>query len=210
VTSYFNSGGNFRGRKGSVYEGGFRVPGIVRWSGHVKPGGESDRVVGFEDWMPPLLELIGHKDAGSPAKVARVDGISFAPTLLGQAQPPRPFLYREFPTRGGAQFIRVDNWRLVRHLGNNDRPDPVQPGEENAEEQVINRKVPGAPDPNPRGGAEFELFDLSADPSEQKNVADAHPEVVAKLKRILVEQHTPSKLFPLRGIDPPRGARRGE
>ncbi|HVX63524.1 MAG TPA: arylsulfatase, partial [Pirellulales bacterium] len=103
---FFNSAGGFRGRKGSFYEGGFREPGIVRWNGKIAAGTVSDRVVGFEDWLPTLLELIGAKDAIP----AGTDGISFAPTLLGHKQEPRPFLYRESPGYGGQQSVRVGDW----------------------------------------------------------------------------------------------------
>ena len=107
---FFNSVGELRGLKGSLYEGGIRVPTIVRWSGHVLAGSVSDRVSGFEDWMPSLLELIGASDA-TPTDI---DGISLAPTLLGEKQQPRPFLYREFPSYGGQQSIRVGPWKAVR------------------------------------------------------------------------------------------------
>ena len=53
---FFNSAAGFRGRKGSLYEGGIHEPTIVRWKGHVAAGTTSDRVVGFEDWLPTLLE----------------------------------------------------------------------------------------------------------------------------------------------------------
>ncbi len=78
--AFFNSCGGLRDGKGSLYEGGIREPGIVRWTGQIKAGGASERVVGFEDWMPTLLEIAGLKDK-TPAGI---DGISFAPTLLGQ------------------------------------------------------------------------------------------------------------------------------
>jgi arylsulfatase A-like enzyme len=107
---FFDSVGDLRGLKGSLYEGGVRVPAIVRWTGHIEPGSTSDRVSGFEDWVPTLLELIGAPEA-TPAGI---DGISLAPTLLGQEQPPRPFLYREFPSGGGQQTIRVGDWKAVR------------------------------------------------------------------------------------------------
>ena len=57
--AFFNSNGGLRNGKGSLYEGGVRVPGIVRWKGHVAPGTTSERVTGFEDWMPTLMELTG-------------------------------------------------------------------------------------------------------------------------------------------------------
>ena len=85
---YFRSNGDLRGYKGGMYEGGLRVPLLVRWKGHVPADATSPRVTGFEDWLPTLLEVAGlpHSAAGD------VDGVSFAPTLLGRRQtgPPRP------------------------------------------------------------------------------------------------------------------------
>jgi len=108
--NFFHSVGELRGLKGSLYEGGVRVPTIVRWPHQIAPDSSSDRVTGFEDWMPTLLELVG----ASQAVPKTIDGISFAPTLLGKRQPPRPFLYREFPSYGGQQTIRVGDWKAVR------------------------------------------------------------------------------------------------
>ena len=170
---FFNSAGGLRGRKGSYYEGGFRVPLIVRWKGRIAEGATSDRVTGFEDWLPTLLELVGNKNE-TPSGI---DGISFAPTLLGETQPPRPFLYRESPGYGGAQCVIVGNWKAIR-----------------------NKLNPGAKMKNAMPGA-LELYDLSRDPAEKKNVASENPDVVAKLETILREQHTPSKLFPVRFLD---------
>jgi arylsulfatase A len=107
---FFASVGELRGLKGSLYEGGVRVPAIVRWPGHVAAGSASDRVTGFEDWMPTLLDLIGQADAIEH----EIDGISLLPTLLGQPQPQRPYLYREFASYGGQQTIRAGNWKAVR------------------------------------------------------------------------------------------------
>ena len=107
---FFESVGELRGLKGSLYEGGVRVPTLVRWPGHVAAGSTNDRVSGFEDWMPTLLELIGSTDAVPK----QIDGISMADTLLGSQQPERPYLYREFPSYGGQQTIRVGPWKAVR------------------------------------------------------------------------------------------------
>lgn len=107
---FFNSVGELRGLKGSLYEGGVRVPTIVRWPGHVAAETSSDRVSGFEDWLPTLLEMIGAADS-TPGNI---DGISLAPTLQGDVQQPRPFLYREFPSYGGQQSIRVGDWKAIR------------------------------------------------------------------------------------------------
>jgi arylsulfatase A len=172
-TGFFDSAAGLRGRKGSFYEAGYRVPCIVRWTGRIRPGTTSDRITGFEDWFPTLFELIGATD-----HVAKgIDGISFAPTLLGENQEPRPFLYRESPGYTGQQSVRVGDWKAIRR---NLNPGP----------KAANQK-PG----------EIELYDLAADPRETTNVASANEEVVARLKRIMEEQHTASTLFPLKNID---------
>jgi arylsulfatase A-like enzyme len=107
---FFRSVGELRGLKGSLYEGGVRVPTMVRWPGRVVAGSESDRVSGFEDWMPTLLDVVGA--AGDVP--ASADGISLLPTLLGQPQQERPYLYREFSGYGGQQSIRVGPWKAIR------------------------------------------------------------------------------------------------
>lgn len=107
---FFNSVGGLRGRKGNYYEGGFREPCIVRWPGKIPAGSTSDRVTGFEDWLPTLLELCGAA-AETPKDI---DGISFAATLRGQSQPERPFLYRESAAGGGEQMVRVGPWKGIR------------------------------------------------------------------------------------------------
>jgi arylsulfatase A-like enzyme len=108
-SEFFGSAGPFRGLKGSLHEGGVRVPAIVSFKGRVAAGAVSDRVTGFEDWLPTLVELAG----AGPLPTA-LDGVSFAPTLRGGAQEPRAFLYREFAGYGGQQTVRVGDWKAVR------------------------------------------------------------------------------------------------
>jgi arylsulfatase A-like enzyme len=170
-TDFFNSAAGFRGRKGSYYEGGFRVPCLVRWKGRIAPGSVCDRVTGFEDWLPTLFELVGRKTA-TPAGL---DGISFAPTLLGQRQEPRPFLYRESPGDRGQQCVRVGDWKAIRP---NRSPGPK----------------------GTRPGA-LELYNLARDPGEAHDVAAEHPDIVARLAAILQDQHVKSELFPIPALD---------
>src|SRR5690606_24813390 len=106
-TEFFNSNGPLRDMKGSIYEGGIRVPMIVRWKGKIKASTTSERVTGFEDWMPTLLELAGEKNK-TPE---HIDGISFAPVLFGKKMKERPFLYREFPDYGGQQAVWIGDWK---------------------------------------------------------------------------------------------------
>lgn len=107
---FFNSVGELRGLKGSLYEGGVRVPTIVRWPGQVTAGTTIDYVSGFEDWLPTILDVTG----GREAIPSDVDGLSLVSVLQGERQAPRPFLYREFPGYGGQQSIRVGDWKAIR------------------------------------------------------------------------------------------------
>jgi len=120
-TDFFNSNGGLRDTKGSLYEGGSRVPLIVKWPGKTKPGSKAERVTGFEDWIPTLLEVAGAQATSTG------DGISFAPTLLGKQQPERPFLYREFPAYGGQQSIRAGKWKAIRQNLKPERKDLTSP-----------------------------------------------------------------------------------
>lgn len=106
---YFNSNGPLRGFKRDMYEGGIRVPMIVRWDGHVQPGSESNLSSAFWDVMPTLAKI-----AGEPIP-KKTDGISFLPTLEGKEnQKKHDFLYWEFPARGGEQAVRMGKWKGVR------------------------------------------------------------------------------------------------
>lgn len=107
---FFNSTGGLRGYKGSLYEGGIRVPLIVRWKNHIQPNKTSDFVCGFEDWLPTILELCGRSDL-IPKDC---DGTSFANVLFGKNAPEKPFIYREFPGYGGQQSVRMGDWKLIK------------------------------------------------------------------------------------------------
>ncbi|MEM9586284.1 MAG: arylsulfatase [Planctomycetota bacterium] len=108
--TFFKSVGELRGLKGSLYEGGIRVPTLVRWPGKIAPGTTNGYISGFEDWLPTLLDVVGKSDLLPPD----VDGRSLVPTLTGNPQTPRDFLYREFPSYGGQQSVRVGDWKAVR------------------------------------------------------------------------------------------------
>jgi arylsulfatase len=103
---FFGSAGGLRGGKGTLWEGGIRVPMIVRWPDRIMPGSETDLPSGFQDLLPTIIELAG----GAPPEA--IDGVSFVPTLLGRdEQPPRALLYWE--TASG-QAIRAGRWKGVR------------------------------------------------------------------------------------------------
>jgi arylsulfatase A-like enzyme len=96
----------FRGGKGSLLEGGLRVPYIVRWPGMVKAGSTTEHLCYFGDVMPTLAEVSGAK------LPAGLDGISFLPTLLGRgAQKRHEFLYWEY---GGQVAVRRGHWKAYK------------------------------------------------------------------------------------------------
>jgi len=112
---FFDSNGPFRGGKRDLYEGGIRVPFIVRWPGNIKPGGISELPSAFWDFVPTACELVG-------APIPRnLDGISLLPELTGKSQRRHDYLYWEFHENPAtAQAVRLGHWKAVRH--NPDEP----------------------------------------------------------------------------------------
>ena len=110
-SNFFRSAGEFRGLKGSVYEGGIRVPLIVRWPRRIAAGTVSDHPSALWDLLPTVMDAAGAAER-TPDDV---DGVSFAATLLGRgSQRQHDYLYWEFASYGGQQAIRLGNWKGVR------------------------------------------------------------------------------------------------
>jgi arylsulfatase A len=153
-SAFFESAKPLRGLKGSVYEGGIRVPYIARWPGRITAAGTNNHISAFWDFLPTCCELIGEEPPQD------IDGISMLPTLLGrhQQQKKHEYLYWEL---NGQQAIRMDKWKAIR----------IKPG----------RKI--------------ELYDLDSNIAESKNLADEHPEVVAKMAEIFRTGRTESEVF---------------
>ncbi|MFN7919641.1 MAG: arylsulfatase [Bryobacteraceae bacterium] len=107
----FKTNGPLRERKGSIYEGGHRVPMVVRWPGKVKAGAVSNYPWYFCDMMPTLAELAGSRNAPR-----NIDGISVAPALLGKATARQhPMYWESYESKGIHQAVRVGRWKGVRH-----------------------------------------------------------------------------------------------
>jgi arylsulfatase A-like enzyme len=104
------TGLEYRGKKGTVYEGGLRVPFAARWPERIRAGTTSPLLAYFPDLLPTIAELTG----ATPPR--DIDGRSLAPTLLGHdaAQKQHDFLYWEFQ---GATAVRQGNWRAVKPAG---------------------------------------------------------------------------------------------
>ncbi len=154
--SFNKSSGELRGIKRDLYEGGIRVPLIAYWPGMIKAGSVSDHVCAFWDVMPTLAELAGLECS------KQVDGISFAPTLLGQSskQPQHDYLYWEFYEGGGKRAVRRGQWKAV-------------------ELKMLSAEPT------------LELYDLQNDIGEKRDVSSQYPQLAAMLRQIMDRAHLP-------------------
>jgi arylsulfatase len=117
-------GGNhpFRGEKGTTYEGGFRVPMLVRWPGVIKPGRVINEIMAHEDWMPTLLAAAGDQQVkekllkgmkvGDKTFKNHLDGYNFLPYFAGDAReaPRHEFFY--FVDSGDLHAVRYGDWKV--------------------------------------------------------------------------------------------------
>ena len=162
------SAGNLRGLKGSIYEGGHRIPFIARWPAKIKPGSTTGALTTFTDMMATFAAIVGAKlppDAGE-------DSVSILPALLGEerAEPIRDYTLSQ--TMSLAMGIRQGPWKLLDHRGS---------GGNNYDSPLLRpwRLENTAP------GAAGQLYNLDVDPGETTNLYLKRPEIVAELKRLL-------------------------
>ena len=147
---------HLRGYKSDVWEGGHRIPFIVRWPGKIAAGSRSSQLACQVDLFATCADLI---DAKVPADAAE-DSISLLPILRGTDKPVRETLVNH--SISGRFAIREGNWKLALCPGSGGWS-----------------KSPQAPE-NGRPPA-IQLYDLLSDPDESENLADKHPEIVARL-----------------------------
>jgi arylsulfatase A len=117
--TFFNSTAGLRGYKGSVYEGGIRVPTIVRLPGRIRPGTVDHTPGYFPDWFPTLCDAIGLP------KPAGLDGDSLWPVLTGRGSFKRskPMVW-VFPEYGGQVAVRIGDFKMVRQNLKSNNPGP--------------------------------------------------------------------------------------
>ena len=150
----------FRGYKADIWEGGHRIPFIVRWPGIIQPGTTCGQIVSQMDLMATCADILG-----SPLpENAGVDSVSLLPLLRGGGQPVRETLVHH--SIKGIFAIREGKWKLVLCSGSGgwSKPPEVAQGEKRPSVQ---------------------LYDLSADPGERKNLQASHPAIVKRLTAAL-------------------------
>jgi len=158
----YRPNGAWRNGKANLYEGGHRVPFLVRWPGKVKPGSRSDVTICQTDLYATFSDILGNKDT-IPVNAA-VDSFSFLSSLKGDSTPTRPFTIHH--SINGNFAIRRGDWKLLL----TDRPDvawslPFEKGLKTPAKLV-------------------QLYNLKDDPGETKNLEYSHPELI----QVLVDQ----------------------
>ncbi|MBL9203087.1 MAG: arylsulfatase [Opitutaceae bacterium] len=162
------SNGPLRASKGTLYEGGVRVPAVAAWTGRIKAGSVVDAPLHIVDWYPTLLKLAGV----SLTQRHPLDGRDAWPAIAHGAPSPHQDILHNITPAGGA--IRVGDWKLVvgGQYSETDGPEAA----ETAKKKKAGKKNSGGP------GDAIELFNLAADPYEKKNLATAEPERVKAMR----------------------------
>lgn len=147
------SNGLLRGHKGQTWEGGMRVPCIVKWPGKTPAGSVNNELTSTIDLYPTLATLVGH----DVSKLPKHDGVNLLPLLLGDpgARSPREYFF--YFMRGDLHAVRSGKWKL-RHAVQID-------GQEDSDR--------------------LELYDLSHDIGETRDLAAQHPDVVKRLSEAM-------------------------
>jgi len=157
--------GPFRGGKYSLYEGGTRVPFIARWPGHIKPATTSSALICQVDLLASMAAFTG-VTAEAP------DSINVLPALLGQSDKGRDHLVEQ-PTQQTPLGIRLGNWKFLQH----------STGEGGGRESKAGGKK--AKGKGKAAGGQPELYDLSKDLGETRNVAAERPDTVKQMESLL-------------------------
>jgi len=155
----------FRGYKSDIWDGGHRVPFLVRWPGKVKPGAKCDTLVCLDDLVATCADILGVKLPDNAGE----DSVSFLPALVGvSGKPLREAIVHH--SINGCFAIRQGNWKLELCPGSGGWG---KPGDAAARKQGL----PGV-----------QLYDLSKDIGEKKNVQANHSDVVKRLTSLLEQQ----------------------
>lgn len=164
---------NMRGHKADIFDGGHRVPFIVRWPAKVSGGQSSSQIVCLTDFMATAADAVGVKLPENAAE----DSFSILPALLGKSgQPVRQSVIHH--SINGSFALREGDWKLELCAGSGGWSDP-RPGS-----------------PGEKGLPDTQLYNLKTDIAEKNNVQAEHPEIVAKMTAELEQIITSGRSTP--------------
>ena len=154
---------HWRGNKADAYEGGHRVPFIVRWPGRVDAGRRSHQVIVQTDVLATLAEVVGHDVPDNAAE----DSVSLLPVLLSEEND-KPLHEAVINHSISGHFaVRSGKWKVLFCRGSGGWSAP-------RETVAMKQEMPPV-----------QLYDLDSDPKESINVAGKHPDIVKQLTAIL-------------------------
>jgi len=168
--NHAGSNGGLREGKGASFEGGQRVPCLVKWPGHIPEGTICSKLASTIDILPTLAAI-----TNSPLPEKKIDGVNILPLIMGDenANPRKSFLY--YYRKNSLEAVRKGDWKLVfAHPGRT--YIGFKPGVDG---------FPGGTNEN--FPYEESLYDLRRDPGERFDVKEHYPEVVAELKKLAEE-----------------------
>ncbi len=186
--TFGGSTGGLRGMKGSTYEGGYRVPLIARWPGHIAAGHTSAEPAVMMDIFATALSVA---NVSTPADLV-IDGRNILPILTSDSKGPHDTIFGHKQSQ--LATVRDDRWKLHVLSPGIGLASVYKPGEKYIDPRGPDGVTILAPyeqsEPSEHPGVQtgdapkaMQLFDLQTDPSEQNDVAMQHPEVVARLKQ---------------------------
>jgi arylsulfatase A-like enzyme len=168
--NHAGSAGGLREGKGTTYEGGNRVPCLMRWAGQVPAGTICTQLASTIDLFPTIAQI-----CQATLSAQKIDGVDISPILKGNIQAnPRKYFYYYY-RRNSLEAVRRDNWKLILpHEGRT------------YEGQTPGRDGTGGPAPE-NHPYPLALFDLSRDPGERYDVKGIYPAIVDELQKVAEE-----------------------
>ena len=180
VDTSFGSPGDLRGAKGHIHEGGYRVPGIVKWPTKIKAGSTSEEPVNGTDWLPSLTSATGAKNEGDKT----LDGIDVFPALISEQKLKRekPMMWWLYHARGAKEVaMRVGDYKILANMLPQSKIDinDAKPPLGTSIMDFIKKADLG----------NFSLYNLKEDPNETKDIAKVLPEKISEMRKIMIELH---------------------
>ena len=180
VKTSYGSPGNLRGAKGHIHEGGYHVPGIIKWPAKIKGGTVCAEPVNGTDWLPSLA-----KAASADIKAKKtIDGANVFPALIEGKKVIRekPMMWWLYHARGGKEIsMRLGDYKILANMlpQSTITINDASPPKGQSIMDFIKKADLG----------NFSLFNLREDPNETNDLAEKYPEKLAELKKVMIELH---------------------